>query len=143
MLITATARSPSDCRYQLFESLKRVNVDMDLDEKLAINAQHNDHDNNRLVTFDDIAYDLSHNFDTNHDGKVTQFEWVVGWICAYGDSGDFARFVWNQIRKGADSIQASQFSGAPFDTGIPLDAFKAKNRNRYVEWAAQNSGVIG
>ena len=112
-------------------------------KKLAINFKHNDHDNNHLVTSDDIAYDLNNNYDTNHDGKVTEFEWVVRWMCSYGDSGDFSRFVWDQITKGADSIQASQFTGPPFDTGIPMDTFITMNRNRYVAWAAQNSGVIG
>ena len=116
---------------------------MDVEQKLVINFGDNDHDNNQLVTSADIAHDLDNNYDTNEDGKVTEFEWVMRWICRYGDSGDYARFVWNMITHGAASMQASQFTGPPFDTGIPMAQFKAQNRDRYVKWAALHSSIVG
>ena len=120
-----------------------VNADLTLAQKLALNARNNDHDHDRLVTTTDIAYDLRHHFDGDGDGGVTRFEWVLGWLCHYGDSGDFARFVWGRVAGGAHSIRASHFSGPPFDTGVALDAFTATNRRRYEEWAAQSAAVIG
>lgn len=48
------------------------------------------------------------------DGKVTQAEWVLHWSCAYGDTAAYARYTWQQIGRGAEYIQSSQFSGPPF-----------------------------
>lgn len=42
-----------------------VNTDLTLDQKLDINAQQNDHNNDGLVTSDDIAYDLNNRYDAN------------------------------------------------------------------------------
>ncbi|XP_025089149.1 uncharacterized protein LOC112561116 [Pomacea canaliculata] len=118
-------------RYELFSNDSCVNTDLTLDQKLDINAQQNDHNNDGLVTSDDIAYDLNNRYDANKDGKVTQAEWVLHWSCAYGDTAAYARYTWQQIGRGAEYIQSSQFSGPPFDTGIPIAAFRASNRQRY------------
>ncbi|PVD31646.1 hypothetical protein C0Q70_07063 [Pomacea canaliculata] len=129
-------------RYELFSNDSCVNTDLTLDQKLDINAQQNDHNNDGLVTSDDIAYDLNNRYDANRgllqmknsreslteDGKVTQAEWVLHWSCAYGDTAAYARYTWQQIGRGAEYIQSSQFSGPPFDTGIPIAAFRASNR---------------
>ena len=45
---------------------------------------------------------------------MTKAEWVARWVCAYGDSGEFARYLWEQTSQGADSIGADGNAGPPF-----------------------------
>ena len=49
------------------------------------------------------------------DGAVSEGEWVIWWCCTYGDTADFARYVWNQIAHGASSVSATDgFHVQPF-----------------------------
>ena len=50
----------------------------------------------------------------SEDGRVTKAEWVARWVCAYSDSGEFARYLWEQTSQGADSIGADGNAGPPF-----------------------------
>ena len=52
------------------------------------------------------------------DGQVTKVEWVTRRLCAYGDSGDYARFLWDRFAQGATVISvAGPPAGTPVGQG--------------------------
>ena len=51
---------------------------------------------------------------STEDGRVTQAEWVVRWVCAYGDTGNFARFLWDQLFQGVPFINSTMDPTPPF-----------------------------
>ncbi|XP_070205340.1 uncharacterized protein [Littorina saxatilis] len=128
-------------RYELFNNSQCVSTCLTVEEKLALNAVYNDFNKDGVVTTQDISHDMATRYDADNDGQVTQAEWVAAWMCNYGDSGDYARFVWNQLTQGAPSVDVNNLPlGAPFDTtGVPLSDFVANNRNNYNTYA-QNNG---
>jgi len=130
-------------RYTQFSDFNCVNTDLTLDEKIAFIMRDNNHNNDAVVDTSDLVFDVGNNYDTNNDSQITSAEWNTRWVCAYGDSADFARFVWNQLTHGADFITTANFNGPPFDTGLPVASFEAMNRERYAKFNAQQASTVG
>ena len=59
---------------------------------------------------------------------------MVRWCCAYGDTVEYAAYVWDALSHGADTISPAQFQGEPFASGVSLSDFKALNRQRYEDF---------
>nr|KAG5699535.1 hypothetical protein BaRGS_033731 [Batillaria attramentaria] len=116
-----------------------VSTDLTREQKLQLNAQANDHDNNSVVDYSDFAYDLNNNYDANNDGNITEAEWVKRWTCAFGDTEFYARYMFALLSGGESDIQAADFNVPPFSTtGVPLDGFVATNRQRYETFSSDN-----
>lgn len=125
-------------RYDTFFANKCTNRFLTREDKLTLNAANNDYNNDGIVTSEDLEYDLSKFYDTDNDGVVTKAEFVLRWICNYADSADYARFLFDNFRQGSSTIGVTAFRGPPFDTGVPLDEFKATNRQNYENYAARD-----
>lgn len=123
---TANARR----RYEKFFEYKCTNKELTMEEKLTKNAANNDFNKDSQVTVADLEYDLANFYDLNKDGNVTMGEWVARWACNYGDSGDFGRFMWNEVTNSfVSSFPVYNF--LKLDKPIPLAQFKEEQRQRY------------
>lgn len=130
-------------RYDLFQRYQCVNTDLTMDQKLDLNLIQNNHNNDTVVDATDIAFDLNVNYDKNNDSQITESEWLLRWCCAYGDTADYARYVWRAISRGSQYITAAMFTGSPFDSGIPLATFRETNKQRYEAYLANHQDPVG
>ena len=58
---------------------------------------------------------------STEDGRVTLAEWVVRWVCAYSDTGAFARFLWERVFQNATSVSAAVAPMPPFGQGFIIE----------------------
>ena len=58
---------------------------------------------------------------STEDGRVTLAEWVVRWVCAYSDTGAFARFLWERVFQNATSVSAPVAPMPPFGQGFIVE----------------------
>jgi len=130
-------------RYTRFNADKCVNVDLTVEQKLDRIMVDNNHNGDDVVDTSDIVFDVNNHYDTDNDTKTTEAEWITRWVCEYGDSAAFARYVWNGLTHGAAFITDAAFQGPPFDTGVPTAGFRAMNKERYDKWAEQQASAVG
>ncbi|XP_076452326.1 uncharacterized protein LOC143287964 [Babylonia areolata] len=128
-------------RLDTFYNSRCVNRDLTLEEKLELNAKNNDFNGDGLVTSQDLDYDLFTFYDADQNGEVTKAEFVARWMCNYGDSADYARYTWSQILQGAPTITRGAFNNPPFDTGVPIEDFRARNRQRYENYRTKDASA--
>ncbi|XP_070203868.1 uncharacterized protein [Littorina saxatilis] len=121
-------------RYVEFSTKNCVDRYLTLDEKLELNANVNDFNNDSTVNADDFLHDLQNNYDRDNDGNVTEAEWVLQWVCAYGDDGYFARYTWSEFTGGRQTIPNNFFAG---DTANTIAQHKAKVRKIYETFAEE------
>jgi len=124
-------------RYEEFARKKCLNKCISVEEKLALNARNNDFNNDGLVTAQDIRYDLNNFYDENKDGFVSKAEFVSRWICNYGGSTDFARFMWRDF--GFEALGRIDINNLPAqfeNLAVPKADFMAGNRERFARYDA-------
>ena len=57
------------------------------------------------------------------NGNVTEEEWVLRWICAYGDDGCYARYLWRRFTGGLPTIPNNFFSGGNRESSYSVILF--------------------
>ncbi|KAL8620234.1 hypothetical protein ACOMHN_064993 [Nucella lapillus] len=98
-----------------------------LDDKMALLARDNDHNNDGLVTYDEFDYDISENFNKNYDGLLSEGECVERFSCGYGNTEQVAQFICANILRGEAVVNVSSFNVPPFSMEEKLTLNAANN----------------